>query len=66
MEDMEGRILVGTFQNGLHYYDPVKDEFVRMVYDAANPDRLYPPLGQKVWELSAFITILHQDQKGGF
>lgn len=66
MEDQEGRILAGTYQNGLHYYDPEKDEFIRMVYDAADPDRLYPPPGHKVWEMSPFITILHQDQKGGF
>jgi len=66
LEDQEGRILVGTFQNGLHYYNPENNEFVRMVYDATNPGLLYPPPGHKVWEISPFITILHQDQKGGF
>ncbi|MGB5497688.1 MAG: two-component regulator propeller domain-containing protein [Maribacter sp.] len=66
MEDIEGRILVGTFQNGLHSYDPIADEFIRMEYDQRYPGRLYPPQGKKVWETDPFITILHQDNKGGF
>lgn len=66
MEDNEGRVLVGTFQNGLHYYDPIADEFIRMEYDQTYPGRLYPPLGKKVWKTDPFITILLQDKKGGF
>ncbi len=66
LEDRQGRIWVGTFQNGLHLYDPVNDEFLRMSQDSVQPDRLYPPPGHKVWQSSPFITILHQDQKGGY
>lgn len=66
LEDQEGLIWVGTFQNGLHYYHPEKDNFERMVYDPANPNRLHAPPGKKVWDTSPFVKILHQDQAGGF
>jgi signal transduction histidine kinase/ligand-binding sensor domain-containing protein/CheY-like chemotaxis protein len=65
MEDNEGRVLVGTFQNGLHYYDPIEDDFIRMQYDQTNPGHLYPSQGKLVWNQNPSITILHQDKKGG-
>lgn len=66
LEDREGRIWIGTYQNGLHYYDPEEEHFERMVYDPAYPNRFHPPPGEKAWRTSAFIKILHQDQSGGF
>ncbi|MEJ2005251.1 MAG: two-component regulator propeller domain-containing protein, partial [Cyclobacteriaceae bacterium] len=66
LEDQQGRIWVGTFQNGLHLYDPAKEEFQRMDKDGIQPDRLYPPPGHNVWQISPFISILYQDTRGGY
>ncbi len=65
LEDREGRILVGTFQNGLHYYNQRKDEIVRMEYNPDNPNQWHTSAGEKAWATSSFVTILHQDSKGG-
>ncbi|MBC2840401.1 two-component regulator propeller domain-containing protein [Robiginitalea sp. SC105] len=66
MEDRQGRIWVGTYQNGLHLYDPARQEFIRMKSDGGKPGRYYPPPGLKAWELPPFISFLYEDQKGGF
>lgn len=65
LEDREGRILVGTYQNGLHYYNQQKDEIVRMKYNPDNPNQLHTSPGEKAWATSSFVTILYQDSKGG-
>jgi ligand-binding sensor domain-containing protein len=58
MEDRDGNIWVGTYQNGLHRYDPGRKEFARMVNDPSHSSRLYPSPGQKAWELPPFISVL--------
>ena len=65
LEDREGRILIGTFQNGLHYYNQHKDEIVRMKYNPDKPDQWHTSPGEKAWASSSLVTILHQDSKGG-
>ncbi len=66
MEDNKGRILVGTYQSGLHYYDQEKDELVRMTNDSTHPDKLYAPKGKRVWSTDPSVSILFQDKKGGY
>ena len=66
-EDQKGRILVGTFQGGLHIYDPKNEEFLRLKYDANQPNLLHAPyLEDIVWDSDPFIQIIHQDQNGGY
>ena len=67
LEDRQGRIWVGTSQCGLHYFDPEKEAFIRMMPDSANPNSLHAPqIKQKKGEHNAYVRILHQDRKGGF
>jgi len=66
-EDQQGRILVGTFKSGLHRYDPDAAHFIRLQYDPARPNALHAPFaGEQLLGDYPPLTILHQDQKGGF
>ncbi|NND05508.1 MAG: response regulator [Saprospiraceae bacterium] len=65
LQDRENRIWVGTFQNGLHYYNPDKEEFIRMIRDPDKPDRIHASLAKRVWESPPFVQILYQDRAGG-
>jgi len=67
LEDQNGVLWVGTCQSGLHYYDPVQEEFIRMMPDPDNPDRLHAPQGDMgLFSSSPHVRILHQDKKGDF
>ncbi len=66
-EDRKGRILVGTYQCGLHIYDPKDEEFLRLKYDANQPNLLHAPyLEDVVLDSDPFVQIIHQDQNGGY
>lgn len=67
LEDNNGVLWVGTGQSGLHFYDPEEEEFVRMMHDTGNPDRLHAPLGDMgLLSSNPHIRILHQDKEGAF
>jgi signal transduction histidine kinase/DNA-binding response OmpR family regulator/ligand-binding sensor domain-containing protein len=66
-EDQKGRLLVGTYQSGLHIYDPKNEAFFRLKYDADKPNQLHAPyLEDIVWGSDPFVQIIHQDQNGGY
>lgn len=67
LEDRQGRIWVGTYQCGLHYFDPQREEFVRMMPDESDLNRIHAPMLEgKIWQNDPFVSILYQDRKGGF
>ncbi len=67
LEDRQGRIWVGTYQCGLHYFDPQEEVFVRMMPDESQPNRIHAPeLKGKVWQNDPFVSILYEDRNGGF
>lgn len=67
LEDRQGRIWVGTYQSGLHYFDPQREEFIRLLPDAEHPSRIHAPIMEgRVWQNDPFVSILHEDRKGGF
>jgi signal transduction histidine kinase/ligand-binding sensor domain-containing protein/DNA-binding response OmpR family regulator len=67
MEDKEGKIWVGSCQSGLHYYEPTREEFIRMMPDAANANQLYAPQGEMgLWTSCPHVRFIHQDQNGEF
>lgn len=67
LETQDGRILVGTWQSGLHEYNAEKETFNRLILDPSHPNRLHAPIGDivKDWNSVPFVKILHQDQNGG-
>lgn len=67
MEDRDGKIWVGSCQSGLHYYEPNKEEIIRMMPDAAKTKQLYAPQGKMgLWSSCPHIRFIHQDQRGEF
>ena len=67
MEDREGRLWIGSCQSGLHYYEPKKEEFIRMMPDPVNPNTLYAPQGKMgLWSSCPHVKFIHQDQNGEF
>jgi ligand-binding sensor domain-containing protein len=67
LEDKDGVLWIGTGQSGLHFYDPEEGEFVRMMPDPNNPDRLHAPKGDMgLWSSNPHVRILHQDKGGAF
>ena len=65
MEDRAGTLYVGTCRSGLHRYDREKDVFIRLLPDAANPDRLHAPQGEYgPYGGCPLVRILHEDQAG--
>lgn len=67
LEDQEGKIWVGTYQCGLHLYQPDRENFTRMTPDAAHPERLHAPCtDDRVWGNDPFVQVLHQDRDGGY
>ena len=66
LEDEAGQIWIGTTGNGLHLYNPDSVNFTRIKVDTANPTYFQPPLLKKGTQGSAPITILYQDQQGGY
>ncbi len=66
MEDQDGRLWVGSCQSGLHYYEPEKEEFIRMMPDAADTS-FYAPQGEMgLWSSCPHVRFIHQDQNGEF
>ena len=49
-EDRDGRLWVGTFENGLNAFDPASETAVRFLHDPANPDSLSAPTVRAVLE----------------
>lgn len=67
MEDQEGTIWVGTYQCGLHRFNPDTEDFVRMMSDPDKPDALHAPCKETDgFGDGPFVQILHQDQRGDY
>jgi len=66
LEDKAGQIWVGTSENGLHQYNADSEDFNRIKVDTANTTYLQPPFPRKETEGYVPITILNQDQQGGY
>ena len=67
LEDRDGVLWVGTCRSGLHYYNPLNEEFIRMMPDPENPNLLHAPQGDMgLWSSCPHVRILHQDKKGAF
>ena len=66
MQDDMDRIFVGTYKNGLHLFDKVNDNFIRME-GHHTLSTLYPPaIDQQIWYTDPFVSILKQDSRGGY
>ncbi|HMP25927.1 MAG TPA: two-component regulator propeller domain-containing protein [Saprospiraceae bacterium] len=66
LEDQQGRIMVGTFKGGLHYYHPEAENFSRLLFNPAQPNALHAPSAtEKRNGDYPGVVILHQDRKGG-
>ena len=66
LEDRQGRIMVGTYKSGLHYYHPEAEKFSRLLYHPARPNALHaPPGNEKINGDYPAVQILYQDRKGG-
>jgi signal transduction histidine kinase/ligand-binding sensor domain-containing protein/CheY-like chemotaxis protein/AraC-like DNA-binding protein len=66
LEDRQGRIMVGTFKSGLHYYHPETENFSRLLFHPAQPNALHAPPGtEKLNGDYPALEILYQDRKGG-
>ncbi len=67
MQDQDGKIWVGTYKSGLHYFDPSTTSFVRVYRDEDNQDKIHAPSGDyETWANDPFVRILHQDRNGGY
>ncbi len=67
MEDREGKLWIGSCQSGLHYYEPKKEEFIRMMPDSNNPNTLYAPQGNMgLWSSCPHVKFIHQDENGAY
>ncbi|MDF9796390.1 signal transduction histidine kinase/ligand-binding sensor domain-containing protein/DNA-binding response OmpR family regulator [Catalinimonas alkaloidigena] len=67
MEDQDGKLWVGSCQSGLHYFEPTRQEFIRMMPNAANTNQLYAPQGEMgLWSSCPHVRFIHQDQNGEF
>lgn len=67
LEDRKGVLWAGTGKSGLHYFDPVQEQFIRMMPDPDNPNRLHAPQGKMgFWSSCPHVRILHQDKGGAF
>ncbi len=66
MQDNMDRIFVGTYKNGLHLFDKVNDNFIRME-GHHTLSTLYPPaIDRQIWYTDPFVSILKQDSRGGY
>ncbi|MEZ5039164.1 MAG: ATP-binding protein [Saprospiraceae bacterium] len=67
LEDQQGRMLVGTFQSGLHYYHPETEDFTRLLFNPSQSHALHAPPGNEQIYYGDYpaVGILHQDRKGG-
>ena len=67
LEDREGKLWIGTCQNGLHYFDPHKEEIIRVMPDPANPDAFHAPQGKMgLWSSCPHVKFIHQSTNGDF
>ena len=65
LQDQEGKIWVGTVQNGLHQYDTKKNEFIRISPDPERSDYFRAPSSVVNNDLQSWaVNILHQNLKG--
>ncbi len=66
MQDNLDRMFIGTYKNGLHLYDKVNDNFIRME-GHHTLSTLYPPaIDHQIWYTDPFVSILQQDSRGGY
>ncbi|WP_163379501.1 two-component regulator propeller domain-containing protein [Cyclobacterium sp. SYSU L10401] len=66
-EDQEGKIWVGSCQSGLHYFDPEKENFIRMLPDSSKPDAPHAPQGEMgLWSSCPHVKIIFQDHNSEF
>ncbi len=66
-EDQQGHILIGTFKSGFHIYDPKSELLERINQDIQNPGLINAPYSEeKVFSNDPYVSIIHQDQNGGF
>ncbi len=67
LEDNQGIIWVGTCENGLHYFDPTSESFIRVMADENNNKGIYAPKGEMgLWTSCPHVRVLDQDKNGGF
>jgi signal transduction histidine kinase/ligand-binding sensor domain-containing protein/CheY-like chemotaxis protein/AraC-like DNA-binding protein len=67
LEDNEGKIWIGTCENGLHYFDPLTQTLIRMMPDENNLTGIYAPQGEMgLWTSCPHVRVIHQDEAGGF
>ncbi len=63
-DDDTGKLWIGTCQSGLHYFDPRKEEIIRMT---PGQDKLYAPQGNMgQWASCPHVKFIHQSADGGF
>ncbi len=66
-EDQKGRLLIGTCQSGLHYFDREKDVVFRLDIDLDQAGQLHAPVGDfGLYSSCPHVKILHQDRSGGY
>lgn len=66
-EDKDGKLWVGSCQSGLHYYDPDKEELIRMLPDASGSETLFAPQGEMgLWSSCPHVKFIYQDQNGEY
>lgn len=67
MEDNEGTIWVGTYQCGLHQFNPETEDFTRMLPDTNDPNAIHAPCDEIIgFGDGPFVQIIHQDQGGDY
>lgn len=63
-EDQDGKLWVGSCKSGLHYFEPEKEEFIRMLPDVSD---IYAPQGEMgLWSSCPHVKFIHQDPNGEF
>lgn len=67
LENTDGTILVGTFNSGLHYYNAIEDNFIRLTYNPKEPNALHaPPNTNMINGDYPAVSILFQDMHKGY
>jgi ligand-binding sensor domain-containing protein len=67
LADQEGKIWIGTVQNGLHQYNAKTAGFNRILADTAHLEYLQPPFPHENHDVRSWaVNILHQNQNGTF
>ncbi len=66
-EDQQGQILIGTYKSGFHIYDSKDESLKRINFDANHPRKIHAPYTEdKVFGQGPYVSIIHQDQNGGY